>query len=243
MKFENLKILIPTCDKYIHVIEGLMYTLTKYFNVDNKIIVLGYSEPKFKLNNNWEFISLGVDTGVDNWSNDLIKFFETFTDEYFINMIDDTLMTRVSDINKMKLIFNYMLTNRDVKKVFLHGSLTNRSDSKMLRGTILTPVIELDNKFYDVNQTSNYRSSLQSSIWDRNYFLNLLKPNLTPWSFETQHIKNDGVRILTTVNNDPLMFSHMYVKGNLVNNWYESIYENSKLPSDDITIIKNILKI
>jgi hypothetical protein len=243
MKFDDLKILIPTCDKYIHLTEGLMYTLKKYFNVNNKIILLGYSKPKFKLNDNWEFVSLGVDTGVNNWSNDLSRFFETFTNDYFINMIDDTLMTRPSDINKIKLIFNYMLKNNEVKKVFLHGSLTKRSSSTMLGDTVLTPIVELNNNFYDVNQTSNYRSSLQSAIWDRNYFLSLLKPNQTPWSFETQHIKNDGFRILTTLQNDPFMFSHMYIKGKLVDNWYESIYENSKLSEDDIIIIKNILKI
>lgn len=47
MEFKNLKIIIPTCDKYMHAVEGLMYTLNKYFNISNKIILIGYSEPKF----------------------------------------------------------------------------------------------------------------------------------------------------------------------------------------------------
>lgn len=243
MEFKDLKIIIPTCDKYMHAVEGLMYTLNKYFNVDNKILLLGYSEPKFKLKDNWEFISLGVDKGVNNWSNDLLLFFNTFKDEYFINMIDDTLMTRPADISKIKLGFEYMLNNPKVKKVFLHGSLTHRSTSGMLGGTILTPIPELDNKFYDVNQVSNYRSSLQSAIWDRNYFLTILKPNQTPWSFETQHVKNDGARILTTVENHPIMFSHIYIKGGLFHKWNESIYEDGGLDAEDTKIIKEMLKI
>lgn len=243
MEFKDLKIIIPTCDKYMHAVEGLMYTLNKYFNIKNKIILIGYSEPKFKLNDNWEFVSLGVDTGVNNWSNDLLKFFDTFKDEYFINMIDDTLMTRPANIDKIKIAFDYMLKNKEVKKVFLHGSLTHRSTSRMLGGTVLTPVAELNNEFCDVNQISNYRSSLQSAIWNREYFLTILKPNHTPWSFETQHVKNDGARILTTMDNHPIMFSHIYIKGGLFEKWAESIYEDGGLPDEDVKIIKEILKL
>jgi hypothetical protein len=243
MEFKDIKIIIPTCDKYIHAVEGLMYTLNKYLKLDNKILLLGYKEPDFKLLDNWEFISLGVDSGVNNWSNDLLKFFETFKDEYFINMIDDTLMTRPANVEKIKLAFNYMLNNKEVKKVFLHGSLTHRSTSKMLGDTILTPVSDLNNKFNDVNQISNYRSSLQSAIWNRDYFLTILKPNQTPWSFETQHVKNDGARILTTIDEHPIMFSHIYIKGGLFNKWNESIYEDGGLNSEDTKIIKEMLKI
>jgi hypothetical protein len=243
MEFKDIKIIIPACDKYMHAVEGLMYTLTKYFNVDNKIVLLGYSEPKFKLDDNWEFISLGVDTGAANWSNDLLKFFSTFKDEYFINMIEDALMTRPANINKIKMGFDYMLKNKEVKKVFLHGSLTHWSSSKMLGGTVLTPVAELNNEFYDVNQTSNYRTSLQSAIWNREYFLTILKPNHTPWAFETQHVKNDGARILTTVENHPIMFSHIYIKGGLFNKWNESIYEDGGLTDEDTKTIKEMLKL
>jgi hypothetical protein len=243
MEFKDLKIIIPACDKYMHAVEGLMYTLTKYFNIDNKIILLGYSEPKFKLNDNWEFISLGVDTGPDNWSNDLLKFFETFKDEYFINMIEDALMTRPADIDKIKMGFNYMLKNKDVKKVFLHGSLTHQSTSRMLGGTVLTPVDELNGEFYDVNQTSNYRTSLQSAIWNLDYFLTILKPNQNPWVFELQHIKNDGARILTTPHNHPIMFSHLYIRGVLFSQWNKSIYEEGGLSDEETKIIKEMLKL
>jgi hypothetical protein len=243
MEFKDLKIIIPACDKYMHAVEGLMYTLDKYFNIDNKIILLGYSEPKFKLSDNWEFISLGVDTGAGNWSNDLLKFFETFKDEYFINMIEDALMTRPAKIDKIKMAFDYMLKNREVKKVFLHGSLTHHSTSRMLGGTVLTPVAELNNEFYDVNQISNYRSSLQSAIWNRDYFLTILKPNHDPWMFETQHVKNDGARILTTVDNHPIMFSHLYIKGVLFHKWNQSIYEEGGLSNEETQIIKKMLNI
>jgi hypothetical protein len=107
----------------------------------------------------------------------------------------------------------------------------------------LTPVNELNSEFYDVNQVSNYRSSLQSAIWNRDYFLTILKPNHTPWDFETQHVKNDGARILTTVNDHPIMFSHIYIKGGLFSKWNESIYEEGGLSYEDTQIIKEMLKL
>ena len=113
----------------------------------------------------------------------------------------------------------------------------------MLGGTVLTPVAELNNEFCDVNQISNYRSSLQSAIWNREYFLTILKPNQNPWTFETQHIKNDGARILTTTDNHPIMFSHIYIKGGLFQKWAESIYEEGGLSDEDIKIIKEMLKL
>jgi hypothetical protein len=242
MNFEDIKIIIPTCDKYIHIVEGLVYTLEKHFNVDNKFIILGYSEPNFELPKNYEFISLGVDKGPNNWSNDLISFFKNFKDKFFINMIDDSLMTRDANIEKIKKALKYMIKNPNVKKIFLHGSLTPMSTSKMLGDTRLTPISELNNEFLDVNQESNYRTSLQSAIWDRDYFVNMLKPNLSPWTFETQHIKRDGARILTTLNDHPIMFSHVYIKGDLNPEWYKSVYESSDIDNDSFQKIKNIIK-
>jgi len=243
MELKEIKIIIPTCDKYIHLIEGLMYTINKFWDVENEFIILGYKEPKFELNKNWSFISLGLDTGPSNWSNDLLKYFKNFKDEYFINIIDDTLMSRKSDTEKIKIVLKYMISNKTIKKCFLHGSLSD-GNVGLLGDIKLTPIEELDYQFYDVNQTANYRSSLQSAIWSTDYFLNILKPNLTPWSFELQDIKNDNFRILTTVDNHPTMYSHLYrIGGQLIPNWYESVFENTKLSDDDIDLLKNILKL
>jgi hypothetical protein len=242
-KLEDLKIIIPTCDNYLHLLEGLMYTTRKFWPLKNQFIILGYEEPKFKLDDNWYFVTLGVDRGPSEWSNDLLNFFKNFKDEYFINMIDDTLMTRMSDTKKIERAFNYMQNNKSVKKVFLHGSLT--SGNTNLYGPIsLNPIFDLNSEFYDVNQIANYRSSLQSAIWSTDYFLKLLKPNMTPWDFELQHARNDGFRILTTKKNHPTMYSHMYRKGNqLINQWYKSVFEETRLTDEDITILKEMLKI
>jgi hypothetical protein len=242
VELKDVKIIIPTCDKYIHIVEGLMYTINKFLNLKNKFIILGYKTPKFDLLKNWSFYCLGDDTGPNNWSNDLISFFNDFNDEYFINMIDDTLLTRPSDINKIYLFFNFMLKNKDIKKCFLHGSLS--SGESQFGDISLSPILELDSIFYDINQTANYRSSLQSAIWSTDYFKKLLKPNMTPWDFELQHSKNDGARIITTISDHPIMISHLYRVGNqLIPEWYKSVFEPTYLPDEDIYYLKNLLKL
>jgi len=239
---DQLRVLIPACDKYTHLVEGLMYTLNKFWACKNRFTILGYSEPKFKLLPNWDFVSLGVDTGPQNWSNDLLKFFKTFKDEYFINMIDDGIMTRKADMDKIQAAYAYMLENKQVKKCFLHGSLSS-GDKSLLGDIELTPTEGLPG-FWDVNQTADYRTSIQPAIWSTEYFLQSLKPNLNPWEFETQHTKNDGARILTTKDNHPTMYGGLYrIGGVLVPNWYESVFEDTKLPQEDITYLAELLKL
>lgn len=240
---EKLKIIVPTCDKYTPLVEALMYSVEKHWGVANEFIILGYEYPKFKLNNNWYFISLGQDTGPENWSNDLLKFFEKFEDEYFINMIDDTVLTRKSDTNKIQRAFDYMKKYKDVKKCFLQGSLSS-GGYDLLGDISYTPVEELNGEFVDINQMANYRTSIQSAIWATDYFLQILKPNLSPWDFELQHVKNDGARILTTLNNHPIMFAHLASRASdtIMHGWKNSMYENTHLSEEDVLNISKILK-
>lgn len=238
----EIPVIIPTCDKYIHLVEGLMYTVNKFWSAKSNFIILGYKAPQYELLPNWKFISLGEDTGPQNWSNDLLKFFDTFEGEYFINMIDDTLMTRSADITKIESAYAYMLAHKEVKKCFLHGSLSS-GDTSLLGDIKLTPVEDLKG-FWDVNQTADYRTSIQSAIWNKEYFLQLLKPGMNPWEFETQHTKNDNARILTTRDNHPTMYSHLYRVGNqLIPNWYESVFENTRLSDQDIIYLSNLLNL
>jgi len=239
-RLEDLKVVIPTCDGYIRFVEALMYTVDKYWSCKNEFVILGYEPPKFELKSNWKFESLGKDGGAGTWSNGLIDYFKNFEDRYFINMCDESLMTRPSDINKIRKVYDYMLNNRLVKKCFLIGSLSS-GDKSLLGDINLTPVEELDGMFHDVNQTCDYRSSVQSAIWSTDYFLQLLKPNQSPWEFETQHVKNDGIRILTTIKDHPTMYSHLYARGKYLDDWYSSVFEDTRLSDEDINQITKIL--
>lgn len=227
MNYEDIKIILPTCNKYIHLTQGLLYTLEKFWPDHPPVTILGYNSPNYQLNSNSHFISLGNQTGPNDWSNDLIKFFNNFKDDFFINIIDDTLMTRNTDVDQIKYLFNLTKNNSNIGKSFLHGSLIS-----------FNSFTEMKDHPYDlvsINQNSQYRSSIQSAIWRRDYFLKCLKPNLTPWSFELQHIKNDGFNIISTKSNHPTMYSHLYRNGGrfMKTEWFKSVFEPTELNIED----------
>ena len=118
------------------------------------------------------------------------------------------------------------------------GSLTGKY------GTV-EPIEGYQDNVLSVTQDSIYRTSLQPSIWRKEYLLSKLKIGMTPWDFELVFPKNDGVKILTTKENHPLMFSHLFRKGGKPQkDWFVSVkFENSRLPEKETEIIRKMLKL
>ena len=97
-----MKAYIPTCDKYIKLTEACIHSCKKFFDKNLDITILGYDKPQFKLDPNVKFISLGKDTGPENWSNDLIPFFNSIDDDFFYYFNDDSFI--LNEINQNILI-------------------------------------------------------------------------------------------------------------------------------------------
>ena len=79
-----VNIYISTSNKYIHLIKPFQYLFNKFWSGKQNVTILGYEEPKFKLEDNFDFISLGKQTTIDDWCIDLKNFFESIDDDYFI---------------------------------------------------------------------------------------------------------------------------------------------------------------
>ena len=79
-----MNIYILTSDKNIQIVEGLQYCINKYWKPNPKVILLGYKEPKFELDSNFTFISLGEDRGAGKVGEDIITYFSKVLDEHFI---------------------------------------------------------------------------------------------------------------------------------------------------------------
>ena len=71
---KKINIYILTSDKSIDTIEGFQYCFNKYWSSLQQVIILGYTSPTFKLNDNFKFISLGEDRGADYIGGDLRIF-------------------------------------------------------------------------------------------------------------------------------------------------------------------------
>ena len=194
-----MKILLPTCDKYQFLVENIIFNFSKYWPEHFDVVILGHSEPKFSLPNKWSFIQLAEKSSPKDWSNELISFFDNFNDEFFINFIDDTFLTKRVNHEKICEMINLIKNTDKISKIFLSGSLIGFN--------------QFEDTSYDASvvkilPSSPYRTSIQTAIWRTSFFKECLLPNLDPWQFELQNNHDPNHVILSFKNNFPLSFCH-----------------------------------
>jgi len=236
-----MKIYIPTSNKTHHLIEALLISLKKYWIDVEKydIIILGYDRPQFKLDDNISFIRLNQSDDVKNWAVDLRQYFESIDDNYFIYMNDDCPLSRMIDNNILQASIQLAEMNPSgIGRICLTKCVSNRPHSV---------IGEYENfKIIEADQNSEYRTSVQFSIWSREYFIKNAKTNMSPWDFELQQApKNDGWRILGTRGSHCLDFYHLMRKNGIPSNWKTSVHEKKEMDtnSDEYLTIKKIMGI
>jgi len=231
-----MRIIIPTCDKYRNILEANKYSMEIAGGTNLDVTVLGYKKPDFDMGT-WKFVSLGEDRGAQNFTNDIIPFFQDFDDEYFIYGNDDCVFT-----NKINLTFLDQIIER-VKKIPDFGRMWLTQTPPSYYGGSCH-IVNFGNYFIsEINQFAEYRLSLQYSLWKTSYFKKYLIPNLNPWEWETRGTaKYDHAAILLPVHNFVISVGHVMKRGNFLNNWYNSIYDDGRLNDEDIKLIENIFK-
>tara|TARA_Y100000310_G_scaffold341064_1_gene438959 strand:- start:187 stop:891 length:705 start_codon:yes stop_codon:yes gene_type:complete len=206
----NLNIYISTSNKYNHLVEPFQYLFNKFWSKDQKVNIIGYEEPKFKLEDNFNFISLGKQTTVEDWSKDTKKFIESIDDDYFIHALEDQFIIRKVNIGMIEKLEEFL--SEDVGRIALETHVQTKP---------YIPVHKDENIFIiELEQFSEYRLSLCYSIWNKKYMLKNLENSNTPQDFEIKgniHAKNDGYKILGTRNSHPIYCCHSVREGNFEN--------------------------
>ena len=232
-----MRIIIPTCDRYRNILEANKYTMDKFGGADMDVTVLGFKQPDFDMGN-WKFVSLGTDTGAKNFSNDLMKFFIDFDDEYFIYAHDDVVITNTINTTFLNEIIE------TIKEVPNFGKIWLLKAPPDFYGVSSTVKDFGTYKIDEIRQQAEYRLSLQTSIWKTNYFKRYLQPNLSPWDWELRsNAKNDGANILIPNGNHVIGVGHVMKQGHLIPNWFTPVFNTKlELTNEDIEIIGNILR-
>lgn len=169
------EILIPTCDKYIHMVEATMITCRELWPAGYTFRILGYKEPLFKLDENWHFHKMhSFDEGPEIWSVDLQQFLSQYPHSHFIYGNDDCALT----------FMNFRLLEtaiRIMENWDLVGRFALMADHK--DGPFHESADPLVKTF---SYKMNYRLSLGWSIYNKKMFLQYLQPGMTPWEYEKQ---------------------------------------------------------
>lgn len=229
-----MKIIIPTCDKYLKVLEAKKYTMDMFGGQNLDVTILGFKEPNFNIGN-WKFVSLGEDTGPQSFSDDIYKFFKDFKDEYFIYGNDDTVILDKINIDLIDKFKKIMDNDNNVVKIIMSPAAKRHYNGGIYNG---------DDNLLICKQSADYRLSLSYSMWRTSYFIKHLQNGLSPWEFELRDVaKNDGKIILGTSNNHVMDLGHIYrVGGKLRPTWYISEETGVSLSDLDIKYLSNIIK-
>ena len=78
----------------------------------------------------------------------------------------------------------------------------------------------LEDNVIELTQTADYRISCIYSIWNREYMLKYLQPEMTPWEFEIDGsiaTRNDGYKILGLNSEFPVQLSLAIRRGDFSN--------------------------
>lgn len=236
MKFKDLQIILPTCDKYMPVMELMAYTIEKYWKDHQPITLVGYEPPEFDLPDNWTFISMGKDTGYKCWGGDMLQFFKGFEDEYFIYKEDDRPLIDYTDMVFMEDMYNLMVDDDKIKKCIIGGSHM----PKPYRWDVI------DENLAYLKPGAEYQITRGDDIWDTKYFTSFLREGKSGADFEVNNLRHqDGMKKLLCIKRPPLICSHLFVRSGQFNhegwNWCDYI-RSITLRDEDKPIFNRILK-
>ena len=224
----TIKIYVTVSDKYQWLLKPFCYLFNKFWDKNQKVIFLGYKPLEFNLPSNFDFISLGEDLGPNKWSNSLIDFFKKTKETHFILGLEDQILTGPIKKDILDILLKEC-NDPKVGRINLMRDTVNRPHS-------LYKQIDEDFSIIKANQNSDYRISLMWSIWNKEYFLKYLTPNLSIWDFEKpDRGVYDGFHILGTKSkngppdNAPLDTANIIWRGNSNRlNFHRSNYPHLK---------------
>lgn len=183
-----MKILIPTCNKYIHYVEALQHSTRNTALSNFEFIIIGDQKPKFELDKNWSFVSIGQDEPATKWSTRMRMFLETFPDEEFIYGCDDCAIT----------FLDYDRLSEAIEITKLYGNIGRFALMAEGRKRPMTKVFPNTHEKYSgisvsaFDRGSDYRLSLGWSIYSKKCFLEFCEEGMTPWWFELQSCGHDA---------------------------------------------------
>lgn len=182
-----MKIICTTSDNYLHILPIFCYLFNENWDKRIQVEIVGYKKPEFELPPNFSFHSLGVQSNnKKDFSNDLSKYFEK-QDRFFIWLMEDTFIKKIDNKALERSI-------QLIDKYNQIGRINLTTETLKQTNFFLEDIGEY--RLFENTQTANYRLSTQPSIWSREFLLNYLTPNLSPWEFETQECSHDGYRII-----------------------------------------------
>jgi hypothetical protein len=196
-----MKLFITTSDGHDLLLKPFSYLFNKFWDSSKSVTVLGYRTPQFDLPKNFEFISMGKSRGDPlEWATDLRKYFLSIDDKHFVWGLEDHFLLRPVNLNLYNELKEIARSDESIGRI----ALTNDLESKPYNVT----ESKCESQLIELTQSSDYRVSFTWSMWNKEYLLKYLLPEVSAWDIErNEDPKNDGFRIVGNLNSHVIDFA------------------------------------
>lgn len=171
-KREELSILFSSFDKFSDLIPVTYHYFNKYWDDCIYNVYWGSNGKLIKdfklLAPKWNYLRIeNIDIG---WSENLLSYLKTLKTKYVLLILDDFLFMEKPNLEKIDEAITLM---KEKKSPYC------RMNSSPIPDKIV------NDSFGLIKYFSRYRSSLQPSIWERDFLISLVeKYSINPWQFE-----------------------------------------------------------
>ena len=216
----KLQILIASYAKANDIWYITDHFLRKYWKADLKITLGANGEDREAfVPEGWSYINHGEDI---SFSKSLMSYLESIDDEYFILMLDDFIILEEVDNDKIEKAFDFIKSHDGVYLRLVPNPKGN---------------IKIDHDFskIDVKFKVPYVTSLQMAIWKKEFLMQLLSYDFSPWEFEvkagkTKDAMSHSEQFYVT-NYNFISYTHFVEKGRFYP-FLKEILEQEGLPLD-----------
>jgi len=203
----NVSVYVCTSDPYLRYMQPFAYLFGVYWSTLQPVTVIGYRTPDFELPPNFTFYSAGEDGGQKKWSDGVIKFLKEQGADLFVLLLDDYWLCRKADNGGVCTLADYMMEHPRALRVDL-------STDRLHAGGMF----EVGSYgHYDIIGTppgTPYQMSLQAAIWRKSLFLELVKPDMSPWDVELKNSPPDRMEVYGTYQH-PVKYANVFKGGEL----------------------------
>lgn len=173
--FNNVTILISSCDKYAPLWDPFFESLFKHWpslNANNRPIpILLIANKKVFVNSRVQTLNIPNEK---SWSDNMLEALRHIDTKYVILFLDDYWVTEMVDEAKLATIYHTM---QDEQMAMVQLAYNNTEFHVGEKHPTLAEAIYTD-------RYARYKASLQLAIWDKEALQYLLKSGESPWDFE-----------------------------------------------------------
>lgn len=176
----DIPVFVTTSDKYLPALLPFSYLFNRYWGMDQRVIIGGFSRPSFELPSNFSFHSIGEQSAypMSKWADGLLDLLAAYPDlHHGVILFEDFFISRPVDREAIRMLYDYAVQFRNVVKVCLTGDRLYAGGMRDYDN-----VSRLDLVLSDYN--SQYHFSWMAGVWNLDFLRSFLERNWSVWDCE-----------------------------------------------------------